>query len=220
MRPPRFLWVPFELGRPFGAPNEPEFQTMVLRTALALLERDGPSPVLEDFPDDAPGAAISEEEMMGWTCPIPLANVVDTTTPELLTAMRVEIESLAPWHQLAEESRGRTATGVVGISIEEIANFLHALLDSVPENPKPNVPLGEAFRQASEEIKAWYQEAATAKPGAATSKDLADWFWGGTAAGRLLLALHRVCLKSEDAGLRRVATSQLVPRLQQHRLGG
>ena len=220
MRPPRFLWVPFELGRPFGAPNEPEFQTTVLRTALALLELDGPSPVLEDFPDDAPGAAISEEGMMGWTCSIPLANVADTTTPELLMAMRAEIESLAPWHQLAEESRGRTATGVVGLSIEEIASFLHALLDSVPENPKPDAPLGEDFRQASEEIKAWYQEAATAKPGTATSKDLADWFWGGTAAGRLLLALHPVCLKSEDAGLRRVATSQLVPRLQQHRLGG
>ena len=42
-RPPRALWVPFELGRPMGAPNEPEFQTRVLRAALALLERvDGP----------------------------------------------------------------------------------------------------------------------------------------------------------------------------------
>ena len=29
MRPPRFLWVPFELGRPFGAPNDPAFQTKV-----------------------------------------------------------------------------------------------------------------------------------------------------------------------------------------------
>jgi hypothetical protein len=220
MRPPRFLWVPFELGRPFGAPNEPEFQTKVLRTALALLEHDGPSPVLEDFPEDAPGAVLSEEEMMGWTCPIPLANVADTTTPELLAAVRAEIESLAPWRQLAEETRGRTATGVVGIPIEEIVDFLHALLDSIPENPKPDVPLGEAFRQASEEIKAWCQEAATAKPGNATSKDLADWFWGATAAGRLLLALHPVCLKSEHEGLRHVATSQLVPRLQQHRLEG
>lgn len=218
MRPPRFLWVPFELGRPFGAPNEPEFQTKVLRTALALLEHDGPSPLLEDFPDDAPGAALSEEEMMGWTCPIPLANVADTTAPELLAALRAEIESLSPWRQLAEETRGRTATGVVGIPIEEIAEFLHALLDGIPENPKPGVPLGEAFRQAGEEIRTWHQEAATAKPGNATSKDLADWFWGGTAAGRLLLALHPVCLKSEDAGLRHVATSQLVPRLQQHRL--
>ena len=43
MRPPRALWVPFELGRPFGAPNDADFQSEVLRAALALLERpDGP----------------------------------------------------------------------------------------------------------------------------------------------------------------------------------
>ena len=54
MRPPRALWVPFELGRPFGAPHAPDFQMRVLKSALALLERtDGPV-ILEDFPDDAP----------------------------------------------------------------------------------------------------------------------------------------------------------------------
>jgi len=53
MKLPRFLWVPFELGRPFGAPSEPDFQRRVLHEALLLLERsDGPV-VLEDFPDDA-----------------------------------------------------------------------------------------------------------------------------------------------------------------------
>jgi hypothetical protein len=30
-RPPRFLWVPFPLGRPFGAPGAPGFQHRVLR---------------------------------------------------------------------------------------------------------------------------------------------------------------------------------------------
>ena len=60
MQLPRFLWVPFELGRPFGAPHEPESQRRVLRDALALVERtDGPV-VLADFPDDAPaGDALS-----------------------------------------------------------------------------------------------------------------------------------------------------------------
>ena len=53
IRPPRALWVPFMLGRPLGAPNDPEFQTRVLRAALKLL--DAPSgPVLEDYPEDAP----------------------------------------------------------------------------------------------------------------------------------------------------------------------
>ena len=53
MQLPRFLWVPFELGRPFGAPNEPDFQRRVLRAALALLERDDGPVILEDFPDEA-----------------------------------------------------------------------------------------------------------------------------------------------------------------------
>ena len=50
MKPPRGLFVPFELGRPFGAANEPGFQRRVLLDALKMLERtDGP--ILEDFPD-------------------------------------------------------------------------------------------------------------------------------------------------------------------------
>ena len=67
MELPRFLWVPFELGRPFGAPHEPDFQRRVLRAALGLLERrDGPV-VLEDFPDDAP--VVDDDEADGWSCP-------------------------------------------------------------------------------------------------------------------------------------------------------
>ena len=61
MELPRFLWVPFELGRPFGAPHEPDFQRRVLRAALRLLERwDGPA-ILEDdwgfYSNAAPGGA-------------------------------------------------------------------------------------------------------------------------------------------------------------------
>ena len=31
IKPPRALWVPYELGRPLGQPNDPEFQKRVLR---------------------------------------------------------------------------------------------------------------------------------------------------------------------------------------------
>ena len=215
LRPPRFLWVPFELGRPFGAPDEPEFQTRVLRDVLALFEHDGPSPVLEDFPDEAPGGAM---DMTGWTCPIALPSVAETETPELLRAVLAEIGGLAPWHQVAIENRGRTTTGVLGIPIEETAAFLFAVLESVPASPKSDIPVGEAFRQSCEELKAFYLEAATAKPGNVSSQELADWFWGGTAAGRLLLALHPAALESADDGIKWVAETQLVPRLQKHRL--
>jgi len=51
--PPRALWVPFELGRPLGPPNDAAFQRRVLLATLALLARRGGPVVLEDFPDQA-----------------------------------------------------------------------------------------------------------------------------------------------------------------------
>ena len=35
IQPPRALWVPFDLGRPIGAPDNPDFQTRVVRAALS-----------------------------------------------------------------------------------------------------------------------------------------------------------------------------------------
>ncbi|MDJ0789065.1 MAG: hypothetical protein QNK05_19840, partial [Myxococcota bacterium] len=88
MQLPRFLWVPFELGRPFGAPNEPAFQRRVLHAALALFDgRPGPV-VLEDFPDDAPAAPASDE---AWACPVSFAPV-DDGRPELARRVRDEME--------------------------------------------------------------------------------------------------------------------------------
>ena len=215
MRPPRFLWVPFELGRPFGAPGEPAFQTKVVRSVLALLDRqDGPV-ILEDFPEDAP--AVSEEDMTGWACPINLPKPAAAEEPAMLEEVLCEIAQLAPWYAFALEGRGRSTFGVAGLEIEAVARFLHAFFDGIPDNPVPGVTLGDALRLANDDIRSWYLEASTARPGAASSRILADWFWGETAAGRLLLALRPVCAKSPDAGVRLVAETQFVPRSQRHR---
>ena len=53
IKPPRALSVPFELGRPLGAPEHAAFQTRVIAAALELLERPS-GPILEDYPEDAP----------------------------------------------------------------------------------------------------------------------------------------------------------------------
>jgi hypothetical protein len=218
LRPPRSLWVPFELDRPFGAPDEPEFQTRVLRAALALFERQGGSPILEVFADDAPGGGSSEST--GWSCPISFPPTSATDEPARLGAILSELSVLTPWQILAVESRGRTGVGAARMAIEESARFFHALLDGkdVADNHSDTLSLGQAFRGASEDLKAFYMEAATARPGPVLSRELADWFWGDTAAGELLLALHGVCVESTDSGVRRVAAKQLVPRTQEHRL--
>jgi hypothetical protein len=53
-RPPRALWVPFELGRPFGPPNDPAFQKRVILATLRLLEAKAGPVLLADFPEDDP----------------------------------------------------------------------------------------------------------------------------------------------------------------------
>ena len=48
IKPPRALFVPFDMGFPLGEPNNPELQQRVIAAALKLLERSD-LPVLENF---------------------------------------------------------------------------------------------------------------------------------------------------------------------------
>ncbi|MGZ0187904.1 MAG: hypothetical protein ACKVH0_07850 [Alphaproteobacteria bacterium] len=218
MRPPRALWTPFPLGRPFGAPDEPQFQTTVLRAVLALFDRqDGPV-ILEDFPEDAPDQGATND-MDGMVCPIPLRRPPVDATPEPLRSVLAEIAQLAPWHAHFVENHGRSIATVSKLSIEDVAKRLHDVLTTSSADGLSGKPLGTLVRFATEDLRNWHIEAASARPGGAASADrLADWFWGETSAGAMTLALHPVCLASEDTILRHVGAKQLIPRVQQHRL--
>jgi len=219
IRPPRALWVSFELGRPFGLPNDADFQRGVLRAGLSLLERDDGPVILEDYPIDAP-KETSDEAMEGLTCPIPLPKPEIASDSDFVRSILAEVGPLAPWYQLAVESNGRTSVGVSGNDIEENVRFLAGLLEGdETASDDGDLSLGERMRVATEDVRTWYFEAAGARPGgSASSQALADWFWGETAAGTLFLRLHEPCAASEDATLREAAKSFLVPRAQQHRL--
>lgn len=214
--PPRALWVPFELGRPLGAPGDAAFQHKVLKAALGLLEaRNGP--VLADFPEDAPAPPA---DLAGWACPIPpAAGENEPPAPaDPARALLREIDFLRPWYDRALEARGRTTVGPSGMDIPAAARFLSAFLDD-PHTPSPipGRPPGDAVKLASEDLKAYYHEAAAAQPGCTGSRQTADWFWGQTAAGRLLLNLKAACLKSGDPAIKILGTLLLVPRSQAHR---
>ncbi|MCH7543679.1 MAG: hypothetical protein IIB65_08580 [Proteobacteria bacterium] len=213
-RPPRFLWVPFELGRPFGAPDDPEFQMRVLRAALALLESEDGPVLLVDFPEDAP---VTSEEGAAWACPVNLAPPPREQS-QLGAALAAEMGALAPWYDLAVRTRGRTTVGASGMDIQKAADFIAGFLAGKRDNPPPGVSLAEALKLTFEDIKAWYLEAATARPGSPPSDVLADWFWGETVAGHILLDLYRVCLASDDEGLLILAKGFFLPRSQMHRL--
>ncbi|MBM3491152.1 MAG: hypothetical protein FJX68_12015 [Alphaproteobacteria bacterium] len=210
IRPPRALWVSFPLGRPLGPPDQPEFQRRVLLAALRLLERAS-GPVLEDFPDDEPATP----EMEGWACPV---NLPAPPQPDgLLPAVVAEIERLRPWYELARERRGRTTFGASGLAAEDTARYLSGYLDDpAPPNPRPEVKPADLLKLASEDLKAFYFEAAAAQPGASGDR-LADWFWAETAAGRLHFALQKRLLTLPDNALQLLGRMMLVPRSQAHR---
>jgi hypothetical protein len=206
MAPPRALWVPFILGRPFGVPGDAAFQQRVLVAALALLEAPA-GPVLADYSEEAPATGAGETE--GIACPVSFRS---TDRPDDLgAALLREIEEIAPWHDLARERRGRTTTGFSGMTIEEAARRVGAQLSG---KPMPNVDgcnQGTSLKLAVDEIRAYYSEAAGAKPGAAGAEEILQWFWHATAAGRAFLALQKICLAGNDESAKVFASRSLVP---------
>ncbi|MFW6201635.1 MAG: hypothetical protein ACOC8B_03595 [Gemmatimonadota bacterium] len=50
VRPPRALAVPFPFGAPLGRAGDASGQLRVMRAALALLDEEGPPPVIRDHP--------------------------------------------------------------------------------------------------------------------------------------------------------------------------
>jgi hypothetical protein len=213
IKPPRALWVPFELGRPLGVPGDAAFQTRVLRQALDLLERAS-GPVLKDYPEDVPARG---DDPTALVCPVNVAPppVGLSDTEQLRAALEHEIGQLRTWYDLALRRRGRTTMGVSGFAPEELGAFIGAFLSgAAPPNPRPDIPLATLFRYAVEDLKAYYGEALTAQPGqgATDGTTLADWFWRDTTAAQVLFAIQEASRHSDIPGMQVVATSFLIPR--------
>lgn len=209
-RPPRALWVSFELGRPLGVPNDPVFQKRVLLTVLNLLEAPS-GPLLEDFPEDAPALT---NEITILACPVNFVqNGIDfKETEQLYSALKREMVSMRPWYDMAVEKHGRTTVGVSGIDLDAIGDFIYAFLKGIePINPRDDISLAYTLKLAADDLKAYYYEGITAQPSqeSVSSQIITDWFWEETIAGKVLLAVKEVCKKSED-GLMRFAGGPLI----------
>lgn len=202
MRPPRALWVPFEVGRPLGPPGDPAFQARVLRSALSLLAAPV-GPVLADFPEDMP----DEEQPAVLACPVRLRpRPVGTPNEALVESMRREVTQLRVWYDLGVVRRGRTTVGASTLEIEAAVALLSAVLTSEPpQSPAPELALCDAVRLSAEDVKAFYFEAVTAQPGPLpSSQQLNDWFWEETSGGRLLRILQSSLAQQPDEDLRDV----------------
>ena len=208
VRPPRALWVPFPLGRPFGAPDDAEQQRRVLRAALALLEAPS-GPLLVDF--DGAESEREEEEDGAWACPVRFS---PPEKEEIGIARRVsdEVTMLRPWYELGVERRGRTTLGLSKAPVEETVAWLAAFSEGgALAAPLPEESTADNLRWSAEDLKTFYYEAATAQPGAASGTRLESWFWEESAAGELLGALRRRCLDDDDEAVRDVGEFMLAP---------
>jgi len=208
IKPPRALWVPFMLGRPFGVPGDADFQRRVLRALLSLFEGKR-GPLLEDYPEDAPAESL---ESGGFACPVSFAGsaAADRGLAEML---RDEVRQLASWHGLALRRRGRTTVGVFGPTVDAAVAHVASYLDGNPAPPPvEGMSAGTAVKRACDDIRAYYFEAAAAQPGNLSSAAIDHWFWSDTAAARALFAIRDICLQSSDPSLRPLGKMSLIPR--------
>jgi len=209
LTPPRALWVPFMLGRPFGTPNDAAFQRRVLVSALRLLERHK-GPVLEDFSEDAPHTDLGDPAE-GLTCPVSFPQVSSKAT--LGERLVDEVAQLQAWHELAVRHRGRTTLGVTGLNPGEIAEFLGTWLTSAPRTTFDNgVSSANALKRACDELRAYYYEAKSVQPGRHTSVAMQNWFWMETAAGEAFREIRARAALSDDAAVKALVATSLVPR--------
>lgn len=213
IKPPRALWVPFMLGRPFGVPNDPAFQHTVLHALLRLFDaRSGP--VLEDFTNEAPA---DPGDIEGYACPVsfaPATPLAHDTGEELLQ----EINQLAVWYELARRRRARSTVGVSGMPVADAARLVGSLLaGEAVTSPHPGASLGTVLKRCCDDIKAYYFEALGAQPGQLSAHAIDQWFWQRTAAARAFIRLREAGLNHPDKSVAGFVERSLVPRAILHR---
>jgi len=220
IKPPRALWVPFELGRPLGVPNDSEFQARVLKSAIKLLKATR-GPVLEDFTEDAPFRSTDGGPL---ACPVDFSprEKPITELDHLLSEFKQEVDQMHNWYDLSKDHRGRTTADSSGLDPEMMAEFISRFVrGEIPALPLQEVSLGTNIKMAVEDLKAYYIEAVTSQPGQPTdSGALADWFWSRTTAAQIINEIRKRCMKDDDEHLKRIGGALLIPRTQLHRFEG
>ena len=207
-KPPRALWVPFELGRPFGPPSDAAFQKRVILAALRLLERERGPVVIEDFPEDDPRERPDPE----WRPPFAKPDLDGASAARLAAALEDESERVEGAYRRAAKKRERTIVGLSGLSVGEAGRYMAGWLrGQTPESTNAEMSAPLALRFAVDDLKAAYIEAALSGSAKPSSKQLGDWLWNDTAAGAAIFALRSMCLTSDDERLKAIAGLFLVP---------
>lgn len=213
-KPPRALWVPFELGRPFGPPGDPAFQKRVIAAALGLLGHDRGPVVITDFAEDDPRTQPDP----GWRTPLTSPPVRAASVQALASGLEAEVALLSEAHRQWIARRGRSTLGLSGLVIEDCAAYVADWLrGKAPPSPRTGFSAPLVLRFAVDDLKAYCLEAAGAGAAKPSSRQLGDWFWHETVTGAALYRLRELLLGQEDERLRLIVSNFIVPaaRLRQ-----
>lgn len=200
VKPPRALFVPFFFGFALGNPNDSDHQHRVLRAALDLLQKSE-GPVLEDFADDGVPAIMLQ------------ASQVEADAEQATRSAADEVTALRAFYERwLDNHGGRTAVGLCGIPqrrFRGVIRFLEACAtgdDAADMDERPDgVSRPQFIRYCVDDLKAFYYEARMEQHKAADEDSLHRWFWGSTAAGKLVADLAATLNESEDPVLKGAA---------------
>lgn len=197
MSPPRALWVPFEMGRPFATPNDVELQRRVLKAALSLMDEPGSEPVLKDYTEEASHL----DGDLNWKFPGKL---------DAKSAIAEANAVLLIWKK-AQTRLDRTVVGISGLPPEKAVEYIDRYLSPDPmPNPKGMASVSRA-RFAIDDIKVFYFEAALANGGQPSSHQLNEWFWKQTLGGKMILDFQDRVGVADDKNLRLISDSLVPP---------
>ena len=202
IRPPRALWLNFPMGRPMGKPNDPAYQSKVIRSAFDLLDASS-GPVVEDYVEVIPVV----EGRMSYALPAErvytLAEIGNVDN--LLTEVQVEIESIRSDYDAAVDSRGRTTVSASELEISQLAPYIAAFVkNQKPESPREGLSPVPLLKLVIEDLQAYYTETWTHREGIDDFEALGQRFWEETKAGQLILWLETTARQSDDQVLRQL----------------
>jgi hypothetical protein len=207
-KPPRALWVPFELGRPFGPPSAAAFQKRVVLAALRMLERGNGPVLIEDFPDDDPRATHDPT----WRPPFGPAAVTAGPADSVAARLEAEILRLQDAHERWVAQHRRTTVGLSGLPIGDCARYIADWLRGrAPPSPREGFSAPLILRFAVDDVKAYCLEAAAAGSAKPSSRQLGDWFWNESATGAAIHVLREALQASDDDRLKLIVANFMVP---------
>ena len=129
-----------------------------------------------------------------WACPVSFPTPEATSEGEALRQqIAQEIRMLGPWYEEGRKQRGRTTVGISGKGAESI-NEMASIIATYGAGEEIDSPEGFAFewpkllRYLTDDIRAYYFEAAASQPGSAapTPDELNEWLYRQTTFGDLL----------------------------------